>query len=442
MTESSISIPGLEHALSGIRHETRKGQVVSVTGMVIRAAVPDVRVGDVCQIQRPPDPPLNAEVVGFSQDHILLMPLGPLEGVQVRARIVPSGTSLRVPCGDQVMGRVVDALGQPIDDGRPLDNSTSHPLITRPPNPLHRQPIAQPVHTGIRAIDGLLTVGRGQRVGIFAAAGVGKSTLLAALARHVRADRVVLALIGERGREVLPFLENDLGKEGMQRATVVVSTADEPALRRLKAAYTATAIAESERAKGRNVVLMMDSVTRFARALRDVGLASGEAPGRQGYPASVFAALPQLFERAGNDGAGSITAFYTVLVSGDDLTEPIADETMSLLDGHIILSRTLADREHWPAIDVQKSRSRVANSLISNEHRAAAGWARQVLATYHQNYDKISLGLYEAPSAREGRLVASIDQVNQFLQQPLDVAVDYDGAIADLRQRAADAGIA
>jgi FliI/YscN family ATPase len=307
-------------------------------------------------------------------------------------------------------------------------------MIVPPPNPLQRARITQPLSTGVKALDAMLTIGIGQRVGIFAAAGGGKSTLLSMIARNVEADSVVLALIGERGREVLGFLQDDLGEEGLKKSTVVVSTAEQPSLLRLKAAYTATAIAEEARRRGERVVLMMDSVTRFARALREVGLAAGEPPGRQGYPASVFATLPVLFERAGNDNNGSITALYTVLVAGDDLEEPVADETISLLDGHIILSRKLAARGHYPAIDVLRSKSRLMHEITTKEHRKAAQEASQVMALYEENYDKISVGVYESGSdERVDNAIARIRDVEAFLRQERHEVLTYEQSVEELK---------
>lgn len=382
---------------SDVESVVRVGRVTSVIGPIVRASFPDARIGGRYRIRQRDGAILAAEAVGFDRRDVLLMPLGPIEGVAARSLVESGDDDMLAPAGDSVRGRVLDALGNPIDGLGPIRTSQWASLEAAPPNPLKRSRVKQPIETGVRVIDALLTVGRGQRVGIFAGAGVGKTTLLSAIARQIKADRIVLALIGERGREVAGFLEDDLGPAGLERCTVVVSTSDQPPLLRLKAAYTATAIAEHARASGQNVVLMMDSVTRFARALRDVGLAAGEPPGRQGYPASVYAELPRLFERAGNDEHGSMTAFYTVLVSGDDFGEPIADEAKSLLDGHIMLSRRLAQRKHWPAIDLTLSESRVRNEVVTPEHRAAAERLLAITADYERNYDKISLGLYEHP---------------------------------------------
>jgi type III secretion protein N (ATPase) len=383
--------------IADVSRETavRTGRVTGITGPILKAEVPEARIGELMTILRPGQDALAAEVVGFDRSGALLMPLGDLEGVAALATVIPAARQLTVPCGAAVLGRVLDALGNPIDDGPPLAGSERTPMMAPPPQPLSRKPIEHPISTGVRAIDAVLTLGRGQRVGIFAGAGVGKSTLLGAIARRIEADLIVLALIGERGREVGGYLEEVLGPDGRRRSVVVVSTSEQPAMLRLRAAHTATAIAEEARRRGANVVLMMDSVTRFARALREVGLAAGEPPGRQGFPASVYAALPRLFERAGNSQYGSITAFYTVLVAGDDLQEPIADESMSLLDGHIILSRKLADQGHFPAIDICSSKSRLRNRVLGAGMRSPGDWAAAVMALYQQNYDKISLGLYE-----------------------------------------------
>ncbi|MGA2498837.1 MAG: FliI/YscN family ATPase [Tepidisphaeraceae bacterium] len=412
-----VDVESLKERLErGFTPVSRSGYVTAVTGTIVRAAIPDVRVGELCRIERGAEPPLDAEVIGFDRQDILLVPLGRIDSIPYKARVEPVGSAPTVPCGALVCGRVLDAVGHPLDNGPGLANAERTPLMAPPPHALNRIPINQPLSTGVRPIDGLLTIGRGQRVGIFAGAGVGKSTLLSAIARNADADTIVLALIGERGREVRGFIEDDLKKEGMAKSTVVVSTSDQPALLRLRAAYTATAIAESARAKGHRVVLMMDSVTRFARALRDVGLAAGEPPGRQGFPASVFATLPLLFERAGNDEYGSITAFYTVLVTGDDMSEPVADETKSLLDGHIVLSRKLAQRQHYPAIDISQSVSRVMNAVITPRHRKLAEYLKEIISVYEQNEDKITLGLYvEGTDERIDRARNRIKDVQAFL---------------------------
>jgi FliI/YscN family ATPase len=373
----------------------RVGRVRAVRGPLISALFPEASIGEMCLIDRAAGmAPLHAEVVGFDGPDVLMLPLGETTAIRSQALVRPVGSRASVPAGAALRGRVLDAMGEPLSGGA-LGGVERAPLDVPPPNPLTREPVRRVLATGVRAIDTMLTIGRGQRVGIFAGAGVGKSTLLGAIARHVEADLVVLALIGERGREVRGFLDDVLGSEGLARSVVVVSTSDEPALRRLRAAQTATAIAEHARAQGQHVVLMMDSVTRYARALREVGLAAGEPAGRQGYPASVFAALPRLFERAGNDHRGSITGLYTVLVTGDDMQEPVADEAMSLLDGHIVLSRKLASRGHYPAIDMTGSKSRLRDEIIDDAQRQAATRVLSVIGAYEQNYDKISMNLYQ-----------------------------------------------
>lgn len=433
---SPIRLPKeIEERLARFDGVTRVGRVLAVTGTVIRAELPDVRMGEVCRVKRPGQDDLEVEVVGFDRAGALLMALGTLDGVEANAPVLPAGKGLTTPCGPEVRGRVLDALGRPMDDKGSLGIEERAMLTAPPPHPLRRKRIREPLQTGIRAIDGCLTVGRGQRIGIFAAAGVGKSSLLSAIARNVDADLIVLALIGERGREVAGFIEDDLGEQGLKRAAVVVSTSDQPPLLRLKAAHTAMAIAEGARSRGQSVVLLMDSVTRFARALREVGLAAGEPPGRQGYPASVFAELPKLFERAGTDGQGSITAFFTVLVSGDDLQEPVADEAMGLLDGHILLSRSLAARGHYPAIDIVRSKSRVMDEIAERAHRDAAAKAMRIVSTYESNYDKIMCNAYESGTVPDvDEAIERIGQVEMFLRQEREEMTEMSQTIEQLRE--------
>jgi FliI/YscN family ATPase len=422
--ENDPILSPIQQRIATFQPTTRCGHVTGIAGTVIRAVVPDVGIGELCRITSG-GRSIYAEVIGFDRQDVILMPYGHLTGIAGRSDVIPVGHSLTVPAGQNVSGRVINALGQPLDGRGPIDRKVEAPLMSRPPNPLLRGRINQPVQTGVRAIDALMTIGKGQRVGIFAAAGVGKSTLLGMIARHVKADRVVVALIGERGREVNEFLQDSLGGAGLAKATVVVSTSDEPALLRARAAYAATAIAEAARARGEHVVLMMDSVTRFARALREIGLATGEPPGPRGFPASVYAALPMLFERAGNDQRGSITALYTVLVAGDDLKEPVADESISLLDGHLVLSRRLAERGQYPALSIPESISRVMPQLVSEQHLKAAAIARRILGLYEQNYDKISTGFYDPDSEEERRLVARVGDVNRFVAQLSDESADF-----------------
>src|SRR5918998_2434489 len=337
-----------------------RGRVTELVGLLIRAAVPGARVGELCLIRSPHRArELHAEVVGFRGGEVILMPLGDIQDVAMGAEVVSTGSSLKVKVGDKLLGRVLDGLGEPADGRGEIEDAQERAIEAHPPDPMRRRRVTRALMTGVRAIDGTLTVGEGQRVGIYAAAGVGKSTLLGMLARNTEADVNVIALVGERGREVRDFIEPDLGAEGLKRSVVVVATSNEPSLVRMKAAYVATTVAEHFRDQGKRVLLLMDSVTRYARARREVGLAAGEPPARAGFPPSVFSELPRLLERTGNSERGSITAFYTVLVEGDDLTEPIADETRSILDGHVVLTRALANAGHYPAIDVGQSVSRV-----------------------------------------------------------------------------------
>ncbi|MBK8095870.1 MAG: FliI/YscN family ATPase [Planctomycetes bacterium] len=404
----------LQRELATFRVGERSGRVEESIGTVLRVTLPDAQVGEICRVHRVSGEPIDAEVIGFDRRDALLMPLGGMDGIAAGAAVQPTGTVARVVCGAAVEGRVLDAVGAPLDELGPVPAEQYAPLFQAPPSPLRRQPLRQALPTGIRAIDAMLTLAVGQRIGLFAGAGVGKSTLLSQLARQVRADRVVIALIGERGREVRGFLEDDLDAATRARSTIVVSTSDQPALLRLRAAHAATAIAEAARARGEHVLLLMDSLTRFARAVREVALAAGEPPGRQGFPASVFATLPRLLERAGSSAEGAITAIYTVLVAGDDLEEPVADEAMSLLDGHILLSRRLADRRQFPAIDVARSRSRLMNAVVTREHRQDAEVAARVLDLYAANEDRIRAGAF-LPDVREKKMLEAHPELLKFL---------------------------
>ncbi|HEX8292669.1 MAG TPA: type III secretion system ATPase SctN, partial [Pyrinomonadaceae bacterium] len=396
-----------------------RGRVTELVGLLIRAAVPGARVGEVCLIRSPHSArELRAEVVGFRGGEVILMPLGDIHDVAMGAEVVSTGRPLSVRVGDSLLGRVLDGLGEPADGRGPVEEAHERAVSARPPDPLRRRRVLKPLSTGVRAIDGLLAVGEGQRVGIYAAAGVGKSTLLGMLARNTEADVNVIALVGERGREVRDFIEHDLGEEGLRRSVVVVATSNEPSLVRLKAAYIATTVAEYFRDRGLRVLMLMDSVTRFARALREVGLAAGEPPARAGFPPSVFSELPRLLERTGNSDRGSITAFYTVLVEGDDLTEPIADETRSILDGHVVLTRALASAGHYPAIDVSQSVSRVMPAVARPPHVEAARRFREVLAAYEAQRDLILIGAYKKGSdPRTDLAIARSEAMNAFLRQ-------------------------
>jgi type III secretion system H+-transporting two-sector ATPase len=397
------------------------GRVKGVTGLVVRASLPEAFVGEVCLIYTGRSRvPLRAEVVGFQDGDVLLMPLGELTNIGPSSEVEPTGRCLSVKAGPELLGRVLNGLGEPMDSAQhglvyPADEA---PVTASPPDPLKRKRVQHPLQTGVRAIDAMLTCGEGQRIGLFAAAGVGKSTLLGMIARNTVADVNVITLVGERGREVRDFLEHDLGAEGLARSVVICATSDQPALVRLKAAYVGTAMAEYFRDRGKRVMLLMDSVTRFARAQREIGLACGEPPARAGYTPSVFSELPRLLERAGNSDKGSITAFYTVLVAGDDMNEPVADEVRSILDGHIILSRDLAAQGHYPAIDVLQSASRVMNAVTHQEHQAGAMRLRRLLATYEKQRDLILLGAYEKGSdPRVDEAIAANEGIVSFLRQ-------------------------
>ncbi len=399
-----------------------RGRVEQVVGTIIRAVVPGVKVGELCILRNPWEKwELKAEVVGFVKQVALLTPLGDLQGISPATEVIPTGTIHSVPVGECLLGRVLDGLGNPIDKGAPLKPQGYYPVYADPPNPMQRKIIDKPISLGLRVLDGVLTCGEGQRMGIFAAAGGGKSTLLSSIIKGCSADVCVLALIGERGREVREFIEHDLGEEGKKKAVLVVSTSDRSSMERLKAAYTATAIAEYFRDQQKKVLLMMDSVTRFGRAQREIGLAAGEPPTRRGFPPSVFSTLPKLMERAGNSDKGSITALYTVLVEGDDMTEPIADETRSILDGHIILSRKLASANHYPAIDVQQSVSRVMNAIVSKEQKQDAQILRKILAKYAEVELLVQIGDYKKGSDPETDFaLGKINAVNSFLKQGLE----------------------
>lgn len=418
------------------------GVVVRVIGLLIESTGPQAPVGDICIIRTSrktrsfgslADGEVLAEVVGFREGKTLLMPIGEMTGVAPGDSIVALGQPLEVPVGDEVLGRVLDGLGRPIDEGPALISGLTRSVFNSPPDPVKRPRITKVLPLGIRSVDALLTVGRGQRVGIFAGSGVGKSTLLGMMSRYTAADISVIGLIGERGREVRDFIERDLGPEGLKRSVVVVATSDQPPLVRVRAAYAATAIAEYFRDQGKDVLLLMDSVTRFCRALREVGLSVGEAPGMRSYPPSVFAILPQLLERAGTSEKGSITGLYTVLVDADDFNEPVSDNVRGIIDGHIVLSRDIATRNQYPAIDVLQSISRLASELASPAQNAAAGRLKELLAVYRDAEDLIRIGAYvDGADPRIDAAKARIAGIEAFLKQKVNESIPYDAAVKSL----------
>ena len=394
------------------------GKVTQVVGLVVKAQVQGVSIGEVCNIEIHDNRTIRAEVVGFEKDKVLLMPLGQLEGISPGSKVIATGSSLRVKVGPQLLGRVLSGLGDPIDDKGPIESDLSYPLDNDPPDPIKRPRITEVLEVGVRVIDGLLTIGQGQRIGIFAGSGVGKSTLMGQLARQSEADIAVISLIGERGREVRDFIEESLGEEGLKKSVVVVATSDSPPLVRLKGALVGTAIAEYFRDQGNKVLFMMDSTTRYAMAQREVGLATGEPPTTKGYTPSVFALLPRLMERTGTSKVGSITAIYTILVDGGDMDEPIADAARGILDGHIVLNRDLASKNHFPCVDVGMSVSRLFTNINSDEHKRAAGQMREIIARYAEAEDLINIGAYvKGSNPKIDMAIEKIDAVNTFLKQ-------------------------
>ena len=416
---------------------TIRGRVTKVTGTIIEASVPGAQVGELCLLRGPaPGFELKAEVVGFRGRVALLTPMGEMQGVSTHTEVIPTGKPHLVGVGPNLVGRVLNGLGVPLDADTkgPLDVEEYYSVYRDSPDPMSRRIIAKPMPMGLRVLDGVLTVGEGQRMGIFAAAGGGKSTLLSMLVRGADVDVTILCLVGERGREVREFLEHDLGPEGAAKAVLVIATSDRPSMERAKACYVATSIAEYFRDQGQRVLLLMDSVTRFARAQREIGLAAGEPPTRRGFPPSVFASLPRLMERVGQSDKGFITALYTVLVEGDDMTEPVADETRGILDGHIILSRKLAAENHYPAIDVLASVSRVMNAVVEPEHKDAAQRLRKLMAKYDEVELLLKIGEYKSgtdPVADEA--IEKMPQIRAFLQQGLNEHDSFDATIEQLR---------
>ena len=416
-------------------YEKKLGKVAKVVGLTVESIGPAAKLNDLCHIiTQDKDQVINAEVVGFRDDRVLLMPYDQTVGVGLGSRVENTGAPLKVMVGDELLGKVLDGLGNPID-GSEIHCSCGYSVQAQPPDPLTRELIDTVLPLGVKAVDGLITVGKGQRIGIFAGSGVGKSTMMGMFARNTKADINVIALIGERGREVREFIERDLGPEGMKRSVVVVATSDKPALIRKKAAMTATAVAEYFRDQGRDVLLMMDSLTRFSMAQREIGLASGEPPVSRGYPPSVYGEMPQLLERAGRSDKGSITGLYTVLVDGDDFNEPIADTARSILDGHIVLDRKIAQKNHYPAIDVLQSISRVMSSIVDPQHKKAAGQLKNVLATYAEAEDLVNIGAYKAGSNPSiDYALSKIDAVNEFLQQDVYEKLSFEESILRLEE--------
>ena len=428
-------VADLEQAFGRITPVGMRGRVSKAVGMLIDASGIQAHVGELCELVTPGEPPLLAEVVGFHHNTAILTPLGPTTGISALTEVVPTGRGHACPVGVGLLGRVLNALGEPIDEHGPLATLAQMPVHRDPVSPLARRMIDAPLATGIRTIDGLLTLGEGQRVGVFSPPGVGKSTLLGMLARGSQADVNVIALIGERGREVKEFIEHSLGPQGLAKSVLVVSTSDRPPMERIKSAYVATTIAEHFRDQGKKVLLLVDSLTRFARAQREIGLASGEPPTRRSYPPSVFSMLPQLLERAGQGRTGSITAVYSVLTEGDEENDPIAEEVRSILDGHIVLSRKLASANQYPAIDVLASVSRVMGQVVSREHKAAAAQLRSLLAKYQELELLIQIGEYK-PGADPlaDRAIESRQAVLAFLNQAPEQRLDFERTVSALRR--------
>lgn len=413
-----------------------EGKVSRIVGMTVEATGLQCSIGDICNISLGEDkPPLVSEVVGISGNSTFLMPYQEMGGIGYGATVLNTGDKLTVPVSDDLIGRTVDALGRPIDSGPPIEGGVPVSIGGVPANPLERPPIHEVMELGVKAIDGLLTIGKGQRIGIFAGSGVGKSTLMGMIARNVRADVNVIALVGERGREVVEFIEKDLGREGLRRSVLVVATSDQTAMMRYKCAQTATAIAEHFQRQGKDVLLMMDSLTRFAMAQREIGLNTGEAPVARGYTPSIYHELPKLLERSGNFQTGSITGIYTVLVEGDDTNEPVADTVRGIIDGHILLSRKIASKNHYPAVEVLGSVSRLMNSIVTREQREAAGKLRNMMSLYRDNEDLIAIGAYK-PGAdpKLDAAISHMEGINHFLVQEVDDSFSFDETVGLLKE--------
>ena len=424
----------LSKASSQILRQRPHGRVLRLLGGVVKAEVPHGVLGEMCMLVNADGTEIGSEIVAFEEDGALLTPYGSLVGIGSSTLVIATGKRHMVGVGPDLLGRVLDGMGCVFDDSHAFDIETYYPVSGNPPNPMTRRKIEKPLSFGVRAVDAMLTCGEGQRMGIFAAAGVGKSTLLGMIVRHATAEIIVIGLIGERGREVREFIEDEIGEDGMRKSVVVVATSDRPAVERAKAAHVATAIAEYFRDQGKSVLLLMDSITRFARAQREIGLAAGEVPTRRGFPSSVFAELPRLLERAGNSSTGSITALYAVLVEGDDFTEPVADEVRSILDGHVILSRKLASKNHYPAIDVQASVSRVMNKIVSEEHASSAARIRELLSSYEEVELLLRVGEYKSGTdASTDEAVNKFDAINRFLKQSVSDHTSIELTIQSLR---------
>lgn len=422
-----ISLDKYKQVISNKRFVCLKGQVTKVVGLTIESTGPETRVGELCRIVNPrTEQEVLAEVVGFRDQNVLLMPLGEMAGIGPGNSVIATGTELRIRVGQGLLGRVLDGLGNPIDGKGNIQTDDFYPVENIPPHPLKRPRINQVLSLGVKCIDSMLTLGKGQRMGIFAGSGVGKSTLIGMIARNTKADVIVIALIGERGREVRDFLERDLTDEGLKRSVVVVATSDQPALIRKKGAMVATSIAEYFRDCGKDVLLLMDSLTRFSMAQREIGLSIGEPPVSRGYTPSVFSVMPKLLERSGTSDKGSITGLYTVLVDGDDMTEPVTDTARSILDGHVVLSRQMAHKNHYPAIDVLGSISRVMSDIVTDHHKKVAAEIRKNLAVYREAEDLINVGAYvKGSNAEIDRAISVIGNINNFLTQSTTEKFDF-----------------
>lgn len=432
-----MDLRGFTQALADFEPRRSMGKIEKIIGMTVEASGPECNIGDVCRVYKKGSEKdfIFAEAVGFQSDKVLLMPYTDIEGIGPGSIVDNTGKQLMVKTGNALIGRIVDAIGNPLDNGGKIDYTDEMPISGISVNPLARPKIAEPLELGVKAIDGLCTLGKGQRIGIFAGSGVGKSTLMGMIAKKVKADLNVIALVGERGREVREFIENDLGEEGMKRSVVVVATSDQPAMMRSKCPQTATAIAEYFMQQGKDVLLMMDNLTRFAMAKRDVGLSIGEPPIMRGYTSSIYNDMPKLLERAGCFEGGSITGIYAVLVEGDDTNEPISDTVRGIIDGHIVLSRKLAAQNHYPAIDILPSISRLMSIICDKGHKEAAAKLRNLLALYNSNYDLIAIGAYKSgTNPKLDEAISKIDKINGFLTQAVDESFDLTDTIRLLKE--------